>query len=202
MATALGTTASRPRIGDAPSHRWLGIFVLVVSLIGGAHARADDQERHPLDPLSREEIAAVVEILTNAGKVGPGTRFALIALQEPPKALVINAAVGQARQASVVAYERAANKTIEGLVDLTHRHVISWKTRPGVQPPILMGEYALTAEIVRADSRWRAAMQRRGILDFENVALDPWPIGPEARSPTPRSEERRVGKECRSRWSP
>ena len=77
MATALGTTESRPLIGDAASHRWLGVFLLMVSLIGGAHAWADDQERHPLDPLNREEIAAVVEILTNAGKVGPGTRFAL-----------------------------------------------------------------------------------------------------------------------------
>ena len=77
MATALGTTASRPRIGDAPAHRWLGIFVLVMSLSAGAPGWADDQERHPLDPLNREEIAAVVEIVTNAGKVGPGTRFAL-----------------------------------------------------------------------------------------------------------------------------
>src|SRR5215475_10297477 len=180
MATALGTTASRPRIGDAPAHRWLGIFVLVVSLSGVAHGWADDQERHPLDPLNREEIAAVVEILTNAAKVGPGTRYALIALQEPPKALVINAGVGQARQASVVAYERAANKTIEGLVDLTHRHVISWKTRPGVQPPILMEEYALTAEVVRADPGWGGARQGRGFRDFENVALDLGPIGQEA----------------------
>src|SRR5262249_45076748 len=84
----------------------------------------------------------------------------LIALQEPPK--TVDAGAGQARQASVLAYERTANRTIEGLVDLTHRQVISWKTRPGVQPPILMEEYALTAEIVRADSRWRAAMQQRG----------------------------------------
>jgi len=189
MVTARGTTVPRQRIGDAPPHRWLAIFVLVVSLSGGALGWADDEERHPLDPLSREEIGAVVEILTKAGKVGPDTRFALIALQEPPK--TVAAGAGEARQASVVAYERTANRTIEGLVNLTHRHVISWKTRPGVQPPILMEEYALTAEIVRADSRWRAAMQRRGILDFENVALDPWPIGPEARSP--RRGARMVG---------
>jgi len=52
--------------------------VLVASLSGGALGWADDEERHPLDPLSREEIDAVVAILTKAGKVGADTRFALI----------------------------------------------------------------------------------------------------------------------------
>jgi len=78
MVTARGTTVPRQRIGDAPPHRWLAIFVLVVSLSGGALGWADDEERHPLDPLSREEIDAVVAILTKAGKVGADTRFALI----------------------------------------------------------------------------------------------------------------------------
>src|SRR5215831_13048408 len=129
LARPLAAEGQPRRIGGAPSHRWRAVFVLLVSLSQGAPGWAEDEERHPLDPLSREEIAAVVATLSKAGKVGPDTRFPLIALQEPPK--TVDAGAGQARQASVVAYERTANRTIEGLVDLTHRHVISWKTRPG-----------------------------------------------------------------------
>src|SRR5262245_20457408 len=115
MATALGTTVPRQRIGDAPPHRWFAIFVLVVSLSHGAPGWADDQDRHPPDPLRRAELAADVATHTKAGKLGPDTRFALTALHESPLTAVV--ATGQARQASVVAYERTAKRAIEGLVD-------------------------------------------------------------------------------------
>src|SRR3989441_10802486 len=44
----------------------------------------------------------------------------------------------------------------------------------------------------------RAVTLDEGVLRFLVVASEGLPAKPEA----PRSEERRVGKECRSRWSP
>jgi Cu2+-containing amine oxidase len=44
---------------------------------------------HPLDSLSREEIAAAVAVLREAGHIDATTRFALIDLDEPRKADVL-----------------------------------------------------------------------------------------------------------------
>ena len=43
--------------------------------------------------------------------------------------------------------------------------------------------------------------QRSQFVHFENGARDVWDISL-IDEDGPRSEERRVGKECRSRWSP
>src|SRR5882762_7105472 len=47
--------------------------------------------RHPLEPLSVDEIAAVVQILRSQRRteLGPRVRFVNITLHEPPKAVVL-----------------------------------------------------------------------------------------------------------------
>jgi primary-amine oxidase len=148
---------------------------------------------HPLDPLTGEELAAAVEILAASGRTNAGSRLSLIALREPPKEDVLGFVPGQPirREAFVVVYERAANRTFEAAIDLGARQVRSWTQIPGVQPPILTEEYALTGDIVRHDALWQAAMSRRGISDLSNVYVDPWPAG-EALSPEERN--RRIVK--------
>src|SRR5438105_15208884 len=78
---------------------------------------------HPLDPLSREEIAAAVEILKASGKISDASRFSTLVLNEPPKAEVLPYKPGDAfrREAFAVIYERAANKTFEAVVDLNKK---------------------------------------------------------------------------------
>ena len=44
--------------------------------------------RHPLEPLSADEVRASVELLKQNGKVTPTTRFVSVALKEPPKSRV------------------------------------------------------------------------------------------------------------------
>ena len=44
---------------------------------------------HPLDPLTKEEMIAARQILDGSGKLTPTTRFASVALDEPPKAEVL-----------------------------------------------------------------------------------------------------------------
>src|SRR5262245_35293807 len=135
---------------------------------------------HPLDPLTTDEIAIAVGVLRASGKVGPAGRFPLMALHEPPKSEVLDCCTDgrqPPRRAFVIVYERAANATYEAVVDVAARRLLDWRARPGVQPAILGEEYAMTADIVRADPAWRSAMLRRGISDIENIHVDPWPVG-------------------------
>jgi len=136
-------------------------------------------ERHPLDALSKEEIAAAVAVLRDSHRTTSASRFVIIALHEPPKSAVLGAGAARQppRQAFVVVYERAANATFEAVVDLETRRVVQWKAVPDVQPPILGEEYAMTEEILRRDRGWRAALRRRGIADLDSVHVDPWPVG-------------------------
>ena len=44
--------------------------------------------RHPLEPLSADEVRAAVGLLKRSGKVTPTTRFVSVALHEPHKSFV------------------------------------------------------------------------------------------------------------------
>jgi primary-amine oxidase len=64
------------------------LFLLALS--SGALRLSAADAAHPLDPLSKEEIAAAVEILKAGGKVTDASRLPMIALHEPPKDEVLN----------------------------------------------------------------------------------------------------------------
>lgn len=134
---------------------------------------------HPLDPLSKAEIALTVEILKSNGKASRSSRFPVIALHEPPKAevLAFKPDSPMRREAFAVVYERAVNKTFEAIVDLNNKSIISWKEVPGAQPRVMLEDIYMVEQAVRKDPRWQQAMKKRGITDFENVQIDPWPAG-------------------------
>src|SRR5262249_38123990 len=134
---------------------------------------------HPLDPLSKDEIATAVSVLNSTGKVTSATRLPVIVLNEPPKQEVLNYKPGAPirREAFVVAYERASNSTAEAIVDLNAKKLLSWKPVPGVEPSFMLEDYLLMQEIVRGDPGWQAAIRKRGITDLENIQIDPWAAG-------------------------
>ena len=135
---------------------------------------------HPLDPLSKDEITAAVAVLRDAGKVADSTRFVLIHLHEPPKAKVLVYHPGDSlpRQAFAVLYDWASNTTSEAIVDLTEKKLVLWKNVAGVQPAILPeDDHQRTADIVRADPRWREAMKKRGIKELDKIGIYGYPIG-------------------------
>jgi primary-amine oxidase len=139
-----------------------------------AHA----QNRHPLDPLSAEEITAAAGVLSAAPQWTGGTQVVMLALREPPKADVLAFTPGApiTRQAAAVLIDRRANRTFEALVDLAGRRVTAWTEIKGVQPLVLAGEYEAVAKIVKADARWIAAMKTRNI-DPDKVQVDTWAVG-------------------------
>jgi primary-amine oxidase len=152
--------------------------ILALGLLGwGARmARAIDS---PLEPLNKDEIGIAMKVLRASGKVGPETRFPVIALHEPPKADVLawKAGAPVVRQALVVVYERSKNQTSEAIVDCAHSTLLSWKEIPDVEPPFTQEDINLTQEIVHADPQWQAAIRERSITDFEHVQVDPWSAG-------------------------
>lgn len=166
--------------------RRLVIAVLVLALpAGGSIALAKDDAppkltTHPFDPLSKDELAAAVAVLRGAGKVAETTRFVAIHLHEPPKARVLARRPGETlpRQAFAVLYDWASNSTHEAVVDLSAKRLASWKKIDGVQPAILPDDdHQKTANILRADPRWREALAKRGVKNVNAVDIRGYPIG-------------------------
>ena len=159
-----------------PERGWLALIVVVICLACSTPTYAAG---HPLEPITKEEVATAMKVLQANGKVGADIRFPVIALQEPSKADVLAYKAGTPiqREAFIVVYERTTNDTFEAVVDCTHSVLVSWKKIPGVQPPLTEEEVKLTQEIVHADPQWQAAIRKRGITDFEHIQVDPWSAG-------------------------
>jgi len=134
---------------------------------------------HPLDPLEASEIESAVKILRAMRNFPIEALFSTVQLNEPPKAEVWNYKAGAAlrREAFAIVMDRKLNKTYEATIDLRGKKIVSWKEIADVQPLIFDREYEDLRRIVKADSRWQAAMRKRGITDYEKVEVDGWAIG-------------------------
>ena len=134
---------------------------------------------HPLDPLDEGEIAEAVRVLKGAPSFPATALFSTVQLNEPPKAEVLSFKAGAAfrREAFAIVLDREKNRTYEAVVDLRAKKVVSWREITGVQPLVFYGEYETLQQIVKADARWQAAMRKRGIEDFDKVAVDGWAVG-------------------------
>ena len=157
----------------------LRLFLILATAFPFTAALGQSSASHPLDPLSSDEIAAVVNILGSAGKVNEATRYSTIVLNEPPKAEVLSFRPGQAfrREAFVIAFERESRRTFEGVVDLRGQKLISWKQVIDVQPSFTLEDVILITSIVRNDKVWQDAIRKRGIEDFSSVQVDAWSAG-------------------------
>jgi primary-amine oxidase len=135
--------------------------------------------QHPLDPLSTDEIAQTVAIFRADSRARPAMRFVSVGLHEPPKDELASIRPGQPvrREALIVALEPGEHTTHEAVVSVTEGSVLSWRAVPGVRAPITPGEYAESERLVRADPRFRAGLQRRGIEEPSQVLVESWGIG-------------------------
>jgi primary-amine oxidase len=157
---------------------YFSIAVLsVLSLFSASTFAAE--AAHPLDPLDEGEIAGAVKVLRAASNFPKNALFATIQLNEPPKNEVLSFKAGAPfrREAFAIVLDRERNRTYEAIVDLRADKIVSWKEIARVQPLVLVGEYATLQQIVKADARWQAAMRKRGITDFDKVAVDGWAVG-------------------------
>src|SRR2546423_2652022 len=78
--------------------------------------------RHPLDPLTGDEVQQASSILKKERGLGADHRFVYVMLNEPSKKEVLAMKPGNGqvdRQAFVILRDRAQKKTIEAVVSLT-----------------------------------------------------------------------------------
>jgi primary-amine oxidase len=153
--------------------------VRVVSQPGAAGAAYAKAARHPLDPLSADEIRRAVKIFREDARATSTMRFVSVSLREPLKSDLVLSRPEQAfrRAAFIVALEPQEHMTYEVVVSLTAGAVLSWRPVPGVRAPVTLGEYAECERLVRADRDFRDGLQRRGILNPGHVLVEPWGIG-------------------------
>ena len=132
---------------------------------------------HPMDALTVPEVLKTVELLKAAGHADGDTRYPMIRLEEPPKAEVLSWRKGSDLKRAAFVILRRAGVTSEAVIDLTAERVVSHRQVPGVQPNILMEEWHLAANLTRADERWRDAVRKRGITEFDKVFCAPTMAG-------------------------
>ncbi|MBE9180008.1 primary-amine oxidase [Oculatella sp. LEGE 06141] len=143
--------------------------------------------QHPLDPLTAAEITSAVAIVSDDAQWGTlhdrhitnRYRFATIVLHEPAKSVVQHFKPGDAmqRQAFIVVLDNTTGHTYEAIVSLTDAAIVSWKHVPGVQPNIMLDEFLECEATVKAHPDFQAALQKRGITNFDGVMVDPWSAG-------------------------
>jgi primary-amine oxidase len=157
------------------------IVVFITFFIGfkGSLSAQNLDVSHPLNPLTAAEITTAVEVINQEKRLSEKASFPLITLQEPDKNEVLHFTPGQSvpRKAFLVVYEKSQNRTYEGVVDLKTKTLSSWQQISNVQPAIVNSEYELANQVVKADPRWQAAMQKRGITDFNQVQVSCWAAG-------------------------
>ncbi len=68
-------------------------------------------------------------------------------------------------------------EAIEVVVSVTTREIRSWTVHGRRTPALLFGESLQAMLGVQAHPDWQAALRRRGIEDFSQVQIDPWPAG-------------------------
>lgn len=136
--------------------------------------------RHPLEPLSADEVQQSVGLFKSLGKVTPTTRFVSVSLKEPRKELVHVPQSGRAipREAFAVLFDNATNTAHEAVVSLSTSELVSWKSIAGAQPTMTIDEQVECEQAVLASAEFKAALKRQyGIEDTSLVMVDIWSAG-------------------------
>ncbi|MHB8695991.1 MAG: primary-amine oxidase, partial [Solirubrobacteraceae bacterium] len=137
--------------------------------------------RHPLEPLSPEEIVQAVAILRGEQPLADTVRFSTVELLEPPKEEMLAWPEGRPveRQAFLIVMDRADGAVHEAVVSLDSETVVEWRFLPGVQPRIMAEEFVECEEMLKRHPEFLAALAKRGITDPEMLMIDPWSAGGE-----------------------
>ncbi len=146
---------------------------------------ADEKDKpgaaaHPLDPLSKAELADAVKILREERKLGDSFRFVSCVLLEPTKQVVRDHTPGQpiSRQAFLVLLDNATGTGYEAVADLKEKKVVRFDAlSQGVQPAIMFDEFAECEKATKASPEFQKALQRRGVQDVDLVMVEPWSAG-------------------------
>ena len=141
-----------------------------------------DVLRHPLDPLSAEEIERAVAIVKAHSELGDTPLFETIVMREPAKEQVLNYNLGShvPREAFLVALNPTNGEVHELLVSLDSNELLESEHIVGVQPAFIFGDHETNflqfENKIKHDPRFVEALEKRGITNPDLVMIDPWPI--------------------------
>ncbi len=150
-----------------------------------------DVVAHPLEPLGADEIRVVVAAVRATGRVDETALFSMVTLEEPSKQAVLDFRPGDPveRRARAVVLPGPEAAVAEVVVALPGGEVEAWIERDAVRPALLFDDSYRSILALKDDPDWQAAMHKRGITDFDQVQIDPWPTGNFAN---PVEEGRRI----------
>jgi primary-amine oxidase len=129
----------------------------------------DLSDLHPLDPLTSIEITRAARIIGTSGHADQETRVSLLTLAEPDKTAMLAWQRGKPFTRRAFAVVRNGAEVFEADIDLVAGEIRRWEQVPGVEPAILSAEWAMAEQLVKGDSRWIAAMRRRGFEEFGDI---------------------------------
>lgn len=134
---------------------------------------------HPLSPLTAEEFAKAAAVVRDGIEDGAQARFEVIELAEPEKSIVRGYRAGDEieRRAWVNAYHTTRPGVVRCLVSLSEGSLVSSTYLPDAIPMIAPEEFMEVENAVKADPRFVAACERRGLHDLDLVTVDPWSAG-------------------------
>jgi primary-amine oxidase len=140
---------------------------------------------HPLDPLASEEVRLAVRVVREQIGIKQKLRFISVNLREPVKDEVLVFTPGQPyeRQASLILINSPEGVTYEIVVSITSQRIVSCQRVTGVHPAIVPDECADCEQVVKSDPRFRDALRKRGVTDFDLVMVDTWSVGNYAAKP-------------------
>jgi len=133
---------------------------------------------HPMDALTPDEIKASAKILREAGKFGDTVHLVSLTLEENPKVEVRAWTRGKPFGRRAFAVLLDGGHLAEAHIDLSAHMLASWMPIENHQAAVTFDEFIAAGEIAKGDDRWRAAMAKRGITNFDNVDCFPLTVGP------------------------
>jgi primary-amine oxidase len=133
---------------------------------------------HPMDALTADEITASAEILRAAGKLGGTVRLVSLTLEENPKAEVRAWTKGKPFGRRAFAVLLDGGHLAEAHIDLDARTLTALTPVENHQAAVTIDEFIAAGKIAKSDERWRAAMAKRGISEFDNVVCFSLTVGP------------------------
>jgi primary-amine oxidase len=139
-----------------------------------------DALRHPLEPLTADEMRLAVSLLKDSGKVTTTTRFVSVNLREPAKEFVHRFTSQEPirREAYAVLFDNSTNSCYEATLSLTDRKLLSLQHVADVQPTMTMDEQIECEQAVLASPEFQAALNKHyGIEDTRLVMVDIWSAG-------------------------
>ena len=116
---------------------------------------------HPLDPLSAKEVVAAVRIFRTHGPASDNIalRFDQPARTDQDELERVSAGDNILDRCAFDYRPRfGAPRVLEVIVSLRDETLLSYEERRGVQPGIIIEEFILCENAVKADPRWRAAL--------------------------------------------